>query len=260
MKHCHISIMCNELTFLKRKLPFLYKHFSQIIFVDYNIKSKSNSTDGSIEFIENFDDPDKKIHLVKNFNPDEIKVFKGESFIEKRKMFSKASTLVENDIDIVWATDLDEFFEEELISKVEEKYKEDNTLQSINLPHHIFVYNQYNYFEYEFYIVPRITKHKPGFIYGHCDFQKYGKTIKLNEFYLYHFAFVGLSRCQFKFNIYKNEHENWLKKYKESLEKNEKYIVIPHPNPAYNLFSSPYSGKFPNYLDIELMIKELENE
>ena len=39
MKHCHISIISNELPFLKRKLPFLYKNFDQIIFVDgKNIK------------------------------------------------------------------------------------------------------------------------------------------------------------------------------------------------------------------------------
>ena len=46
MKHCHISILCNELPFLKEKLPYLYEHFEQLIFVDYNIITKGNSTDG----------------------------------------------------------------------------------------------------------------------------------------------------------------------------------------------------------------------
>ena len=62
MKHCHLSIMCNELIFLKQKLNFLYENFDQIIFVDYDILNKQNSTDGSIEYLENFDDPENKLH------------------------------------------------------------------------------------------------------------------------------------------------------------------------------------------------------
>uniref|UniRef100_A0A6C0J7F9 Uncharacterized protein n=1 Tax=viral metagenome TaxID=1070528 RepID=A0A6C0J7F9_9ZZZZ len=58
MNHCHISIMCNELPFLKYKLPFLYNHFKQLIFVDYDIFDKCNLNDGTIEYIENFNDID----------------------------------------------------------------------------------------------------------------------------------------------------------------------------------------------------------
>lgn len=85
MKHCHISILCNELPFLKQKLHFLYDNFHQLIFIDYNIYSKSNSIDGSIKYIEAFKDPENKITLIKDFNPDNIKNYRGLSFVENKK-------------------------------------------------------------------------------------------------------------------------------------------------------------------------------
>ena len=94
-------------------------------------------------------------------------------------MFAAASKYVYDNIDIVWATDLDEFFEKDLINEVENIYLNDTQLVSIDLPHKIFAYNQYNiYNKNDFYIKPRITKHKKGFLYGHCNFETYGKTIK----------------------------------------------------------------------------------
>jgi len=122
MKHVHLSIICNELPFIKQKLPFLYNYFEQIIFVDYDITKKINSTDGTIEYIESFEDPQKKIILLKNFNPDLIKKYRGYSYIDKQKMFAYASQFIKDDIDVVWATDLDEFFNESLIKKVIQNY------------------------------------------------------------------------------------------------------------------------------------------
>lgn len=261
MKHCHISIMCNELPFLKHKLKYLYKYFSQIIFVDYNLVEKSNSTDGSIEYIENFPDPEKKIILIKDFDPNKILFYHGESFIEKQKMFAKASEFINKNTDIIWATDLDEFFDTELINEVEQMYDSDKDLISIDLPHKIFVYNQYNYFDKsDFYICPRITKYKENFIYGHCDFDKYGKTIKYTNRFLYHYAFVGLNRCYFKFNIYTNprfNHIQWLNKYVKHLREKDKYIELPHSNTHLKLISKPYTEKHPDYLDIDSLCNEL---
>ena len=87
MKHCHISIMSNELIFLKQKLKFLYDNFQQIIFVDYDIINNCNSKDGSIEYIENFNDEHNKITLIK-FNENDLKTitnYNGGSMIEKEK-------------------------------------------------------------------------------------------------------------------------------------------------------------------------------
>ena len=262
MKHCHISILCNELPFLKEKLPFLYQHFAQLIFVDYDIIKKTNSSDGSTEFIETYPDPDNKITLMKNFDPSKINYYHGESFIEKQKMFAAASKFVLDDIDVVWATDLDEFFKTELIKEVEELYNKYPDLTSIDLPHRIFVYNQYNYYKKsDFYIAPRITRHKKNFIYGHCDFHMYGKTIKYTAHVLYHFAFVGFNRCLFKFDkIYNNrnfDHKKWLNIYLSALKKQQKYIRLTHSNTHLGLISQPYNGEYPEYLNVENMCKEL---
>lgn len=262
MKHTHISILCNELPFLKQKLSFLYENFQQLIFVDYNIHTRGNSNDGSIEFIETFNDKENKITLIKNFNPNIIKNYKGLSFIEKQKMFACASKYINDNTDLVWATDLDEFFHKELIKKVEKLYNNDKNLQSIDLPHKVFVYNQYNiYNSKSFYIAARITKHKKNFIYGHCDFNSYGKTIKLKDEYLYHYAFIGYKRCCFKFiNIYKNSnfnHELWLKKYLDALNNNKKYILLPHSNKSLNLHTIKYDGEHPNYIDLDTMCNDL---
>ena len=261
MKHCHISIMCNELIFLKRKLPFLYQHFSQLIFVDYNCVKKCNSEDGSIEFVENFVDKDNKITLIKNFNPLKIKKrFHGRGSVEKQKMFAVASKYINEDIDVVWATDLDEFFEIELINEVENLYQNDKNLISIDLPHKLFAYNQFNVYNTNlFYIVPSITKHKKK-IYGHCDFDKYGKTVKYPKRYLYHLGNVGYKRCYFKFvSFYKNKDMTyWLNLYLKALNNNEKYVTLTHQNKEYdNLHTIPYNGNYPDYLDIDILCDEL---
>ena len=268
MKHCHISLLCNELPFLKQKLPFLYNFFSQIIFIDYNIYYNQNSTDGSIEFIENFNDPENKIILLKDYKliNNNIKNFHGAGNIHKQKMFSYGSQYINDNIDVIWATDLDEFFEYELIKDVEKLYDEDKTLISINLPHKVFVYNQYNYYNIpNLYICSRITRHIPKKIYGHCSFSSYGKYIKYTKYYLYHFALVGISRCFHKFSkIYKNnrfDHMKWIEEYKKSLNNNDKYIkIIYHNSNLYkNLYSEPYNGIFPSYINLEQMCYELNN-
>ena len=261
MQKCHISIMCNELFFLKEKLNFLYENFDQLIFVDYNIFNKCNSIDGSIEYIKSFDDKYNKIKLIMDFDPNKITRFHGESFIEKQKMFAEASKYVHDDIDIIWATDLDEFFDMDLINRVENEFNKDKNLQSIDIPHKIFVYNQYNYYnKNDFYICPRITRHKKNFIYGHCNFQKYGKTIKLSDYFFYHFAFIGYKRCKFKYELYNNKLFNkneWLKIYLMSLNNNIKHVKLIHNNVHLNLYSTPYLGTFPKYINIERMVSGL---
>ena len=262
MNHCHISLCCNELPFLKQKLPFLYKYFSQIIIIDYDIKLGINSTDGSIDYIKNFNDPLNKITLIDNFDPNKIKKYFGVSMVEKQKMFSCMSSYIKDDIDLVWATDMDEFFDEKLINNVIKLYAEDNDLISIDVPHICFCYNQFNIFNLGlFYIKPRITRHKKGQIYGHCNFDTYGKTLKIKTDFLYHFSYVGFKRCQHKLFLFNNktkskhmEHE-WLNSYLKHLKDNDKYVKLIHP--GSKKACSKYNGNYPEYIDIENMINEL---
>ena len=258
MRHCHMSLLCNELSFLKRKLPFLYKHFNQIIIVDYDIINEKNSTDGSIEYIENFEDPENKITLLKFSKCLEIKKFKGVGNEKKRKMFAYASEVVRDDIDIVLSTDMDEFFNESLIPVVESIYKSDPHLQSIDLPHKVFIFNQHNYFPVDdFYITPRITKHKPKFLYGHCDFGVYGNTIKYPHEFLYHYAFVGYKRTLHKQKLYDKEDNDWFEKYLKFLNNGDQYVNLEHPSGHRNLRSDKYLGTHPEYLDVDNMCNEL---
>lgn len=277
MKHCHLSIMCNELIFLKQKLNFLYENFDQIIFVDYDILNKQNSTDGSIEYLENFDDPENKLHLIKFTENDnrEITNFRGVSMIEKRKMFAKGSLIINDDIDFIWSTDMDEFFDKKLISIVEDEFNNDSQLATLNIPHYIFVYNQYNIFKGEsingssYICPPRITKHVKGKIYGHCNFQNNGKCVKCEKEFIYHFAWVGVNRIKHKNQIYNQSNnerkreigESFLKKYLMHLINNKKTIDIFHTNLDLNMKSIEFNqvDKIPEYINIEEMISELNS-
>lgn len=264
MRHCHFSLCCNDLPFLKQKLPFLYKHFEQIIFVDFDILNNCNSKDGSLEYIKAFPDQQNKIILLSDFDPKKITKFFGRSLIEKRKMFAYGSSYIKDDIDLVWATDLDEFFEETLIETVEREYKNDRNLTSIDIPHINFCFNQYNIFDYDklFYIKPRVTKHLKNKVYGHCNFDTYGKTKKLTNEFLYHFSYVGYRRCHHKLALYnkKSNHKhlqnNWCELYLKSLENKDKYIDFVHPG-SKRIRTKKYDGSYPSYINIDEMINEL---
>lgn len=265
LKHCHISIICNELVFLKKKLPFLYKFFDQIIFIDYDIFNNTNSNDGSIEYIESFNDIENKIILIKDYYNKDISGFNGVSMIEKQQMFSVGSKYIKDNIDVIWATDADEFFDYDLINEIDNLYQTDKTIISIDIPHIIFFYNQYNVLNNKnFYICPRITKHSKNKIYGHCNFQTYGKTIKLSNRFLLHFAYVGYKKCKQKIELYNKKgmfHSlDFLIHYKKCLENNEKIFQFKHPNPNV-VDSIIYDSniKIYEYIDVDNMCKELNN-
>jgi hypothetical protein len=269
LKHCHISIICNELVFLKRKLPFLYQFFDQIIFIDYDIFNNTNSNDGSIEYIENFNDTENKIILIKDYYNKDISGFNGVSMIEKQQMFSVGSKYIKDNMDVIWATDADEFFDYNLINEIDNLYQTDKTLISVDIPHIIFFYNQYNQLNNKnFYICPRITKHFKNKIYGHCNFQTYGKTIKLQNNFLLHFAYVGYNKCKFKLDLYNRKsneantknNDIFLDNYKKCLKNNEIKFPFKHPNPLIlnDIIYEP-NIKIYDYIDVDNMCKELNN-
>ena len=138
----------------------------------------------------------------------------GGSMIEKRKMFAKGSHYINDDIDIVWATDMDEFFDKNLKNIVENEFEQDTNLITLDFPEYTFVYNQYNILKGEeinnsSYICPaRITRHFKNKIYGHCNFDSYGKTKKCEKEFIYHFAWIGYNRNKFKLNIYNRNNDS----------------------------------------------------
>ena len=155
---------------------------------------------------------------------------------------------------------------DEVISKVEREYNSDKSLISVDIPHLGFVYNQHNVFDFgtdNFYIAPRITKHFPKKIYGHCNFQTYGKTKKLktSEAVLYHFAFVGLKRFTEKTTVDdfpKNKILKFIDTYENNLKLKNKYINITHYG-FDHIKSKAYENKeVDDFLNIfEKMINDL---
>jgi len=257
-----MSILYNEIVFLQHKMKFMYDNFDQLIFIDYNVMNGTNSTDGSIEYIEGYEDPENKIILCKGFDPRKVKKFSGYGNVIKQRMFAEMSKYVLDDIDYVWATDLDEFFHSKLVKQAEKLFEDDPELMTIDVPQYTFVYNHLNYFNKDYLIPPRITRHSKGKLYGHCDFADYGKVLKFEEGIMYHFGFVGYHRCKFKF-AYNGQpnvnHDWWLKKYANSVKNNKKYISLPYTNPKVrpNLWSKKYTGELPEYLQADEMCNGL---
>lgn len=171
MKHCHFSILYNEYEFLTQKLPFLYDNFDQIIFYDLNVVNfpYKFSDDGSHEYIKDYPDPENKIILIEKTDLTDIKNYHGASLIGKRKMFAVGSKYINDDIDVYWCTDMDEFFNKSLIEKVE-KIISTTEYQVIFAPHVIFWKNSNFIFtkknnDYKIPFFPRIARHKKKYTY-----------------------------------------------------------------------------------------------
>ena len=277
MKHCHFSILANEMPFLIQKLPFLYKHYNQIIFYDLNIFAEKVefSKDGSHEYIQNFPDPEKKITLIEDKNINYYNTgYIGNGSPEKCQMFMKGSLLVKDDIDVFWCTDMDEFFNEGMIKEVEKVLEENENIMLIDSSHYTFWKNEKYIFCDKFSDVmrffPRICRHKKGQIYGHCSLKdQYSPIVYINEKY-YHFSCVGRNRMKYKFDFYSSHNEELKIHYKKYLDnqwdnfcdekvKNEEIYNFPnmHPNPDVKKGIKRYVGNFPLYINLEEMIKML---
>ena len=257
MKHCHFSILFNELPFLKQKLPFLYKHFDQIIFFDLNIKTGSFSNDGSHEFIKNYPDPECKITLIEKADLSDVLNFKGVGFKVKHKMFAVGSSYVRDDIDVFWCTDMDEFFCRSLIPKVERKITS-GLASSILVPHLIFFKNEKwllcrEGVEYQTLPWARIVAHKSGNVYGHCSIAtQFPPTTTIKNEIIFHFAYVGDSRVRLKCGLYPSGRTFMDNVWKFCLEDDEKLPILSNGLIQQN------HHNFPNYINIKEMIKDLE--
>lgn len=259
MKHCHFSILYNELPFLKAKLPFLYENFHQLIFFDLNIKTHTHSTDGSWEFLKAYPDPENKIVLIDQLDLSHITEYYGQSFVEKRKMFALGSKYVSDDMDVFWCDDMDEFFDVGWIKQVEEILETYPDVNTIVAPHHVFLKHGKWAFDSDYFQIPRISRHTPGKIYGHCGLDT-PKVYYHPERVFFHYAFVGYPRIENKLKLYQNDRtEKWLSRYKKC-ETLEDVQELGHPDPKQKLPIIEYEGSHPRYLNIEKLCCELEGE
>ena len=264
MKHCHFSILYNELPFLKVKLPFLYENFDQLIFFDLNIMDDSISNDGSHEFIQNYPDPKNKIILIKNVNFENIKKYCGESFVKKRKMFAVGSQYVKDDIDVFWCTDMDEFFDSKMIKDVENALC-DEEIQSVNIDHMIFIKDLNHYFtENKKKNIPffcRVARHKKGNLYGHCSLNNQFKpSAYIENNYIYHYGYVGNSRVLHKLFLYSQTKPSVRKHYIDYINNvwfGTKKLVHPSINNKWKVNESK-EIKHPSYINVNELCEELD--
>jgi len=278
MKHCHFSILWNELPFLKQKMKFLYDNFDQLIFYDLNIKTLKYSDDGSHEFIKEYPDPQNKITLIEKRNLSDVNKYHGSSFVEKRRMFAVGSRHVQDNIGVFWCTDMDEFFNQSLIHKVESAYK-NGKKGTILIPHLIyfksqdFVFCDKNNNTNMWLPLARITRHKKGNIYGHCSLlSQFTPTLKIPSEPLHHYAYVGDERVKFKANIYikytpsmKNFYDNIWSTFDPSQVEEGIYgcpnkpsgkpAHYMHPGKPWGIMRHDY--KHPEYINIPQMIEDL---
>ena len=267
--------------FLKQKLPFLYKHFDQLIFFDLNVGTVSPhfSTDGSHEFIEEYPDPQKKITLIKKKNLGDITVFTGGGSIEKQKMFSVGSQYIRDDIDVFWCSDLDEFFNESFIGKVEKTF-ENPKVKTVDLEHYIFWKNFDHILCYPDTntrkMFARVCRHKKGNLYGHCSLQdQFPETVFVDDEKYYHFSWLGDSRVLSKFGHYSEPptgnpaHKQTYKRYWETIWKSfdpqsfsansQGLHGYPdmHPNAAIDMGIRKFTGSLPPYINYQELKKDL---
>lgn len=267
MKHCHFSILWNEIAFLKQKLPFLYQHFDQLIFFDLNIKTKKFSNDGSHRFIKKFPDPQKKITLIEKRDLSDVTEYKGHSFGAKRKMFAVGSKYVRDNIDVFWCTDMDEFFNKSLIEKVESLVSKTKT-GAILVPHVIFFKNEQWVFsrdkeDGELQRLPwaRIATHKKGNLYGHCSLaDQFGPVRHINDEIIYHFSYVGDKKVRNKCSLYSSGGyiKNIWSKFKFKNVDGKVYKKRLHPCLKLGIKKNPH--KLPEYINIKEMMKDLKAE
>jgi len=264
MKNCHFSILYNEYNFLTQKLPLLYKLFDQIIFYDLNVVDGKHrfSNDGSHEYIKHFPDPENKIILIEETNLDNIKNYNGVSVLGKQKMFAKASEYINDNIDIFWCTDMDEFFDEDYFNRINKEMLNDN-IKLIRTPHKIFWKNS-NYIFVEKdgnqninFPLARIVKHKPGFVYGHCNLktmydEKY--HVYLEDIQIYHFSYVGEERVKFKLK-YLPSYSNYMKMWDTMEIIDNKIYGFPnmHPNPSVNYGVKIFDGNLPSFINKKII-------
>jgi hypothetical protein len=266
MKHCHFSIICNDLPFLKQKMDFLYKNFDQLIFYDLCIYCvpMSHSTDGTYEYLQNYPDPENKITIIDKTDINDVEGNNGKGGIEKQRMYRVGSSYVKDDIDVFWCSDMDEFCDAGLIDEAE-RILENPDVSVIHMDMKTFWKNM------DTVIAPpdnsgkikmpsRIARHIQGSVYGHCDIDSIGKVHNITNRSWLHFAWVGNKRVFEKRHHQPIPEESFFSWWKEIWNnENTTMWFIPNPDCAdYRI--SKYDGEYPDYLNVDELWKDLNDD
>jgi len=152
---------------------------------------------------------------------------------------------------------MDEFFDETWIRKVEGILTNNPEVNTIAAPHHVFLRHGRWVFDSDYFQIPRISRHTPGKIYGHCGLNT-PKIYHHPERVFFHYAFVGYSRIEHKLMLYQNRRaETWLRDYLGATTR-EEVQQLGHPDPTLNLPVIEFTGSHPHYINIDKLCDELE--
>jgi len=276
MRHCHFSILCNELPLLKQKMGFLYRNFHQLIFYDLCIHADpaQHSYDGSFEFLNSYPDPENKITIIDRISLVDVEANNGESLVGKQKMFRIGSSYVDDSIDVFWCSDMDEFCDEAFIDDVEHILATESNTMGVDMRHLVFWRNKNLVFGISgqpktgMAFPARVVRHIPGTVYPHCALNELGHIHVLNPSYRkwFHFAWVGAARvsakryhqgaCDEQFNAWYKDIWGSFDVRKANLDELIGVSKV-HPGiPSLGLLK--YAGDFPAYINIKQLWRDLK--
>tara|TARA_R100001244_G_scaffold25113_4_gene25598 strand:- start:59711 stop:60547 length:837 start_codon:yes stop_codon:yes gene_type:complete len=254
-------LVVNGRPFIEAQLKNLYDIAHEIVICEGGDKfwharhGYWRSTDGTIDIIKNFPDPDKKIKLIQ-------KNWKNKN--EMSHTFSEGMTG-----DIIYSVDLDEFMNPtELVAVCKKLMTQPFT--SVTIPHYVF----YGDFETLMAMehsptwvqVPRIFKRQKNSLIHHLPMAYWNMTTKtpynpkkmphkmVPDVFIYHYSWVYRKSVRDKIAYYAHRipgciRKDWLDKYfedfaskKDALLKSKENI---RPTEGAKQFLLPFKGKHP---------------
>ena len=158
-----VMIVLNGMPFIEYSLKSVYDFAHEIIIIEgavencmFAANADGSSTDGTVEFIESFPDPQNKVKLVRGRWP------------EKCEMQNEALRYVTGDY--VWLIDSDEVYKREDLEKIKEILKGDPSITQVNFIQDSFwkgldyIFVSSKFFE-DSYHSRRIFKYVPGSVF-----------------------------------------------------------------------------------------------
>jgi glycosyltransferase involved in cell wall biosynthesis len=138
MKISYVIIVLNGMPFLEFSLKAIYPSAHEIIVVEGGVtacmfaaNSDGSSKDGTVEFVQSFPDPEKKIRFIQG------------RWSEKCEMQNEALKHISGDY--VWLIDSDEVYREEDIQVVIQMLEQDSTITQVDFFNYSF-WKGFNYF------------------------------------------------------------------------------------------------------------------
>ena len=214
MRKTIAMIVCNEGLFIERNLRNHYALADKIIIVEGAVEKYAEviggytSTDRTVEVIETFPDPAKKITLVKPTRPWKSKIEMQNEFCDRAED------------GILLKIDADEFYHPEDVEKMYKAYEDDIELDLIFPYWHHFWGDMDHVITGRRWDVPhcKIWRFRPGYRYetthnrmsrgGREIGRQTGKVIRIEGLYCYHYGYLKPPEWnEKKFEFYKKRCE-----------------------------------------------------